>query len=188
MRKKIEKLIRESIAVKEKLLECTEEIFTLAKRIIDVLKEDGVVYLFGNGGSAADAQHIAAELSGRFLLDRSPLPAVALTTNTSAITAIANDYGFDSVFSRQLEGLITPKDIAIGITTSGKSPNVLRALRRAKELNASTAALTGNFTDSIRELCDIVVAVPSSSTPRIQEAHILIGHIICELVEKGLFA
>lgn len=143
--------------------------------------------LFGNGGSAADAQHIATELAGRYKLERPPLPALALTTNTSTLTAIANDYNFDQVFSRQVEALIAPGDIAVGISTSGQSPNVLRAIEVARSKGATTLGLTGQKGLQLAANVDLCLTVPSTDTPRIQETHIIVGHILCDLVEQALF-
>lgn len=187
MREYVKKVIKESVSLKMELFNSIDAIVELAERISSILHGGGVVYLFGNGGSAADAQHIAAELSGRFLLDRSSLPAVALTTNTSSITAIANDYGYEQVFSRQLEGLISSADMAVGITTSGRSKNVLEGLRIARARGAATAALVGECTEKIADYSDNIISIPSSNTARVQECHILVGHIICELVERKLF-
>lgn len=187
MKERIERIIRESASLKTSLLGMTDVMEKLAMRMSSVLRAGGVIYLFGNGGSAADAQHIAAELSGRFTLERKPLPAVALTTNASSLTAIANDYGYEQVFSRQLEGLINTGDLAVGISTSGRSKNVVEGLRVARLHGAVTVAFVGEYTDDVAEFCDIVVSVPSKDTARIQECHILIGHIICELIEKSLF-
>jgi len=146
----------------------------------------GKVVLCGNGGSAADAQHIAAELVGRFLLERRALPALALTTNTSSLTAIANDKNYEDVFRRQVEALVDGKDVVIGISTSGNSANVIKAMEEAKKKGARTIALTGRGGSKLAEAADLTITVPSDSTPRIQEAHITIGHIICELVEKEI--
>ena len=143
--------------------------------------------LFGNGGSAADAQHIAAEFVGRFAFDRPPLAALALSVNTSCVTAIGNDYGFDQVFSRQLEALARPGDVAIGISTSGNSPNVLHAISTAKRLGLHTIAWTGCTGGILKKAVDHCICVPSTETPRIQECHILIGHIVAELVEQEFF-
>jgi len=187
MKERIESIIRESASLKERLVDMAGVIERLVSRMSSVLRAGGVVYLFGNGGSAADAQHIAAELSGRFLRERKSLPAVALTTNTSSLTAIANDYGYEDVFSRQLEGLVSTGDLVVGISTSGKSRNVIEGLRVARSRGAVTVAFVGENTDEVAKLCDIVISVPSKDTARIQECHILIGHIVCELVEKTLF-
>ena len=158
----------------------------IADQLIQALRNGNKVLLFGNGGSAADAQHIAAELSGKYTRHRDPLPAIALTTNTSSLTAIANDYGYEAVFARQLQALVAEGDIVIGISTSGSSPNVLLAMEEAKRRGAITIALTGQG-GKLKELADYVLSVPSTKTPRIQEAHITIGHIICHLVEEEIF-
>ena len=160
----------------------------LAQATEEALRAGWRVYLFGNGGSAADAQHIAAELQGRLRRDRPSLPVLALTTNTSTLTALANDYSFREIFSRQLEGLVEPGDIVIGITTSGQSANVLAGLRAARKKGALTAALTGSATQKIKPLADFLLAVPSRDTQRIQEVHILLGHILCDLIESNLFS
>jgi len=159
----------------------------LAQLSIEALTHSRCVYLFGNGGSAADAQHIAAELQGRLRLNRLGLPAQALTTNTSVLTAVGNDYGFADLFSRQVESLAGAGDIVIGLTTSGASPNVLRGLRVARRLRCVTAAFTGARTERIRPLADFLFAVPSRDTQRIQEVHITLGHIYCDLIERHLF-
>ncbi len=138
----------------------------------------------GNGGSAADAQHLAAEVVGRFRLERLPLPSMALTTNTSLLTAIANDYGFDQVFSRQVHAFAKPSDILFGISTSGNSPNVVRAIQEARTLGVYTVGLTGRSGGKLKECADVLLNVPSDQTPRIQESHILLGHIYCDLVER----
>lgn len=143
--------------------------------------------VLGNGGSAADAQHFAAEIIGRFKLERSALPAIALTTDSSVLTAIGNDYGFDAVFSRQVEGLGRPGDVVFGISTSGNSPNVLAALSKGRELGCRTVALLGRDGGVIKNVADIAMIVPSTDTPRIQEGHLTIIHIICDLLEKRLF-
>lgn len=142
--------------------------------------------LFGNGGSAADAQHIAAEFIGRFMKERASVPAIALTVNTSVLTALGNDYGFDVVFSRQIEGLARAGDIAVGISTSGRSGNVLNGLRAARVRGCTTVAFCGEYVGDMAAVSDIVIAVPSERTPRIQEAHILLWHVFCERVEQSL--
>ncbi|NQT72562.1 MAG: D-sedoheptulose 7-phosphate isomerase [Chloroflexi bacterium] len=164
----------------------TEDIEAIIKAIVFAIRACGKVVLCGNGGSAADAQHIAAELIGRFKLERQAFPAIALTTNSSILTAIGNDYGYDRVFARQVEAIVDEKDIVIGITTSGNSPNVLEALKTAKTKGAKTIAFTGDNASGIAGVADFILNVPSNSTPRIQEAHITIGHIVCELVEQEL--
>ena len=142
---------------------------------------------FGNGGSAADAQHLAAEFTGRYLKERPGLPALALHTDTSALTAIANDYGFERVFSRQIEALGQAGDVAVAITTSGRSPNITRAVNACRERGIKTIGLTGSRGEAFARIVDVAIVVPSTSTPRIQECHITIGHLLCELVEERLF-
>lgn len=160
----------------------------IGRTAAQTLKNGGKILLCGNGGSAADSQHIAAELVGRFCKDRPALAAIALTVDTSAITAIGNDYDFSAIYARQVEGLGKPDDLLIGITTSGNSPNIIQAITKAKLLGLKTAGLTGGNMDSkIAAIADVCVHVPSSHTPRIQEAHILIGHIICAQIEHQLF-
>ena len=163
-----------------------DEIDSMARLIITAYKTGGKLVLFGNGGSAADAQHIASELVGRFMLKRQAFPAIALTTNISTLTAIANDYGYDAVFTRQVEALVNEKDVVIAISTSGDSSNVVEAIKMAKIKGAKTIGLTGGDGGKLAKLADLVLIVPSDSTPRIQEAHITIGHIVCELTEKEL--
>ncbi len=160
----------------------------VARACVQIYKDkSGKLLLAGNGGSAADAQHIAAELVGRYGFDRASLPAIALTTDTSNLTAIGNDYGYDAVFSRQLEGLGSKGDLFVGISTSGNSKNIIKAFEVAKEKGISTVALVGRDGGEMAKLADLSIIVPSPSTPRIQESHILIGHIICDIVEKELF-
>jgi D-sedoheptulose 7-phosphate isomerase len=169
----------------EELLNKIEEV---SKLCVELYKGDKKTILAGNGGSAADAQHIAAEMVGRYGFDRPSLPSLALTTDTSALTAIGNDYGYDKVFSRQLEGMGQTGDIFIGISTSGNSKNIINAFDSAKEKGITTIALVGKDGGEMAKLADIALIVPSDSTPRIQESHILIGHIICDIIEKELFA
>ena len=159
-----------------------------AEAVIASLEGGGTVYLCGNGGSAADAQHLACELAGRFLLERPSLAAVALTTNTSSITAIGNDYAFEQVYSRQLEGLGVPGDVLVAISTSGKSPNVLRAVQTAHRLGMTVIGMTGAKGKGFAARCDLALVTPSVSTPHIQEGHIAMGHALCELVERALFS
>lgn len=163
-------------------------IAAFARLLIDALKEGKKLLVMGNGGSAADAQHFAAEIVGRFKMERRGLPAVSLTTDTSILTAIGNDYGFDAVFRRQVEALADEDDVVVGISTSGSSKNVHEALCLAREMGCRTVGLLGRDGGSIRELVDVDLTVPSHDTPRIQEGHITIIHIVCDLVEKGLFA
>jgi D-sedoheptulose 7-phosphate isomerase len=183
---KIQQIIEESVAVKRSLLTQTAEIEKAAEIVVESLKRGGKVCLFGNGGSAADCQHIAAELVGKFEKHRKGFSAIALTTNTSILTSVGNDYGFENIFARQLEALLSPGDVAVGLTTSGSSANVVKALEFAKKRDAKTIALTGKKGESLRELCDVAVVVDSEVTARIQESHILIGHIICAIAEDKL--
>lgn len=162
------------------------EIAEMVDLILTAYRNGGKVILCGNGGSAADAQHLAAELVGRFKLERRALPAIALNTNTSILTALANDYGYETVFSRQVEALANKNDIVIGLSTSGNSPNVIKAIEAAKTRGAKTIGLTGGNGGKLAEVADLNITVPSDNTPRIQEAHITIGHIVCELVEREL--
>ena len=176
--------IKLKIAQDDKLM---EKILTIANDIIKGLKNGKKVMICGNGGSAADAQHIAAELLGKFYLSRKALPAIALNTNVSVLTAVANDYSYDDVFSRQVEGLGKEGDILIGISTSGNSKNVINAIKKGKEMGIETIGFSGRNGGKMKELCDICICVPSDSTPRIQEAHITVGHVICEIVEREMF-
>ena len=159
----------------------------IAERIAAALKSGGKVLLAGNGGSAADAQHIAAEFVGRFIDDRTPLAAIALTTDTSALTSIGNDYGFDKVFERQVRALGRKGDVFIGISTSGRSPNVVAALKAARELGLTTIGFTRDAQTAMHALCDFTLAVPAEETALIQQIHITAGHAICHLVERELF-
>jgi len=178
--------LQDSAALKTALIGQKDLIVQIANLLTEAFRKGNKVLLFGNGGSAADAQHIACELSGKFYRHRDSLPAIALTTNTSALTAIANDYDYAEVFSRQVRGLAREGDVAIGISTSGDSPNVIRGLQEARHCGAVTVAFSGQG-GRLREEADHVLSVPSTDTPRIQEAHITAGHIICYLVEKELF-
>lgn len=184
---KIVRRLEESILIKQAVAKSQiRDIEDMAKVIIAAYKAGGKVVLFGNGGSAADAQHIACELVGRLALKRRAFPAIALTANTSTLTAIANDYGYNAVFSRQVEALVGEKDVVIGISTSGDSPNVVEAIEMAKMKGARTIGLTGGDGGRLAKVADIALIVPSANTPRIQEVHITIGHIVCEIVEKEL--
>ena len=187
MRDKIKDILLESIQVKEELLRTSiGKIIEITDIVIDCLKKNGKVILFGNGGSASDSQHIAAELVGRFKKDRTGLAAIALTTNTSILTALANDYGYEIVFAKQIEALGQKNDVAIGISTSGKAKNVVLGIKQAKKMGLKTIALTGTDGGELAKLTDVSLVVPSSVTARIQEAHITIGHIVCELVEQAI--
>jgi D-sedoheptulose 7-phosphate isomerase len=182
--------VEQSIQVKQHLLESEallDQISRVAERIAAALNHDHRIYLFGNGGSAADAQHLAAELVGRFYQERRALSAEALTVNSSILTAIGNDYDFSQLFSRQLEANGRAGDVAIGLSTSGTSKNVVQGIRRARQLGLYTVALTGQDGGLLRDVAEECICVPSTDTPRIQESHILIGHILCELVENTLF-
>ena len=186
----IETQIRASIEVKQKLLAdkvLVARISEIADSCAKALKRGNRILLAGNGGSAADAQHIAAEFVSRFMFDRPGLPAIALTTDSSTLTAIANDYGYEKVFERQLEANGKQGDVFIGISTSGNSANVICALKRCKDLGIASVGLAG-ANGRIGEISDYLIAVPSTETPRIQEAHILIGHIICGLIEAAIFS
>ncbi|MGC9145309.1 MAG: D-sedoheptulose-7-phosphate isomerase [Nitrososphaeria archaeon] len=185
----VRKRLLESSEVKRQLAESeeSEKIVRIAEAISEALKRGNKVILFGNGGSAADAQHIACEFVGRFMKERKSLPAISLTTNTSCLTAIANDYSYDVVFERQVEAFAKQGDVVIGISTSGKSKSVIKGIIKAKELGAFTVGLTGRGGGELAKVADVCVRVPSDETPRIQEAHITIGHIISEIVEDELF-
>jgi D-sedoheptulose 7-phosphate isomerase len=186
----IKKSISESIQVKQNILENPDllsKISQVSQEIINAFKNDKKVLFCGNGGSAADAQHIAAELSGRFYFDREPLFAEALHVNTSYLTAVANDYSYDEVFSRLVKAKGRAGDILIGISTSGNSKNVIKAIEVANEKGMITIGMTGKTGGKMKEICKYLINVPSTDTPRIQEGHIMIGHIICEIVEKVLF-
>lgn len=186
MKDKIEAQLRESIKVKEDLLSSqTDVIVEMAEMLIDCLKSGGKILLCGNGGSAADAQHIAGELVGRFARERKALSAIALSTDTSIITAVANDYGFEKVFSRQVEALAKEGDVLIGISTSGSAANVLNAIDAARKIGCRIIAFTGAAGGKMKSSVDLCLAVPASKPWRIQEAHITVGHILCDLVEEA---
>lgn len=187
--KQIQEIIQTSILVKEELLKndlLVSTIKDVSNVITEALKKDKKILFCGNGGSAADAQHLAAELSGRFYKDRDPLFAEALHVNTSYLTAVANDYSYDEIYARLIKAKGRKGDVLIGISTSGNSKNIIRAFDKSKELGLVTIALTGESGGNMKE-ADFLINVPSSDTPRIQESHILIGHIICQLVEENLF-
>ena len=179
--------LRESIETKQRLLESPAAALTVARALIDAYSAGNTLFVFGNGGSAADAQHIAAEFLGRFYIERPSMAAHALTVNTSALTAIGNDYSFDEVFARQLRGLGRAGDVSVGISTSGNAGNVVRAIEAGNEMGMVTVALTGSRGGRAREVADYWVGVPSDDTPRIQEAHIFIGHAWSALVEDALY-
>ena len=188
MADKIAQIIKESISVKEQIAKTmVKDIHKAAEYMSKGLAAGGKVLLFGNGGSAADSQHIAAELVGRFKMERRGMPAIALTTDTSTLTSIGNDYGFEEVFSRQIEALVTKNDVVVGISTSGNARNVIAGILEAKRQQIKTIVLSGCDGGQLASLADIALVVPSQNTARIQEAHITIGHILCELVEDKLF-
>ncbi|WP_281950386.1 D-sedoheptulose 7-phosphate isomerase [Nitrosophilus kaiyonis] len=182
----IEKDLQEHLKTFEKVVEELKfHIYTASIICVEALKNQKKILLFGNGGSAADAQHIAAELVGRFQKERRALPAIALTTDTSALTAIGNDYGYEQVFARQVEALANEGDVAIGISTSGNSENVLRGLEVAKNRGCKTIGLSGKDGGKMANLCDANIIVPSATTARIQEMHIMIGHILCNVIDEN---
>lgn len=183
------KLLESSILEHQEVMEevrrkLKNEIEVIGVKCKNALNRGNTIFFMGNGGSAADSQHLAAELVGRFVKERKGLPAIALTTDTSILTAIGNDYGYEDVFRRQVEALVKENDIVIGITTSGNSTNIVKAVSRAKDTGAITIGLTGKDGGKLKEICDHCLVIPSNNTARIQEAHILIGHIICEMIDE----
>jgi len=187
---KIKKIIKASIDTKQSVLQNEGLLKTIAASvdvIVNAFRNGKRVYFCGNGGSAADAQHLAAEFSGRFYTDRKALPAEALHCNTSYLTAVANDYGFDEIYSRLIEGIGEAGDVLIGLSTSGNSPNIIKAFTTAKKKEMITIGFTGKSGGEMRTLCDHLINIPSTDTPRIQEIHIMVGHIICQLVEEKYF-
>ncbi len=190
MKEKIKSIIQNSIAVKSQLLQqerLMDTIGHVVEAITQSFRSGHRVYFCGNGGSAADAQHLAAEFSGRFYRDRLALPAEALHCNTSYLTAVANDYGYDHVYSRMIEGIGQPGDILVGLSTSGNSPNILEAFVKARQKGMITIGFTGEAGGKMKAECDFLINIPSGDTPRIQESHIMVGHIICQLVEEQYF-
>jgi D-sedoheptulose 7-phosphate isomerase len=184
----ISKRFKESGEVKARFLkENLSKMLEVIKLVSQSFEGGGKLLLFGNGGSAADAQHIAAEFVNRYIIDRPPLPAIALTTDTSILTSVSNDSSFNEIFSKQIKALGKEGDVAVGISTSGNSQNIVKAFEVAKEMGIKTIALTGNDGGTTAKIADVSLVVPSGSTPRIQETHILIGHILCEMVEHQLF-
>jgi len=187
---KIKKIIKASIDTKQSVLQNEGLLKTIAASvdlIVNAFRNGNRVYFCGNGGSAADAQHLAAEFSGRFYTDRKALPAEALHCNTSYLTAVGNDYGFDEIYSRLIDGIGEKGDVLVGLSTSGNSPNILKALKTAKKKEMITIGFTGKSGGEMRTLCDHLINIPSTDTPRIQESHIMVGHIICQLVEEIYF-
>ena len=190
MREKIRKIISESVSVKNSILQNESILNTVdevASLMVKALKQGNRIYFCGNGGSAADAQHLAAEFSGRFYIDRDALPAEALHCNTSYITAVGNDYGYDLVYARLIKGIGNKGDFLVGLSTSGNSINILKAFEVAREKGITTVGFTGESGGKMKGLCDYLLNVPSSDTPRIQESHIMLGHIVCQLVEEQYF-
>lgn len=187
---KIKEIMQASIDTKQQILQ-NEELIGTVQKVVDVItaafKNGNRVYFCGNGGSAADAQHLAAEFSGRFYTDRKALPAEALHCNTSYLTAVANDYGYDVVYSRMIDGIGEKGDVLIGLSTSGNSVNIIKAFDIAKEKGIATVAFTGITGGQMKSVSDYLINIPSADTPRIQESHITIGHIICQLVEEKVF-
>ncbi len=190
MNQKIRNIILDSIAVKNKVLENNELLKTvenIATAMVAALKKGNRIYFCGNGGSAADAQHLAAEFSGRFYTDRDALPAEALHCNTSYLTAVANDYSYDVVYSRLIKGIANAGDFVVGLSTSGNSDNIVKAFEVAREKSVVTVGFTGESGGKMKPLSDYLVNIPSKDTPRIQESHIMLGHIMCQLVEELYF-
>ena len=190
MKSRINKCIKSAVENYTHVLQddiLQEKIQKIAIKSIAAFKDDKKMLLCGNGGSASDAQHIAAELSGRFYTDHPPLYAEALHVNSSYMTAVANDYGYEATYARMVEAAGRKGDVLLGISTSGNSPNVVKAMQKAKELGMLTVGFTGKDGGKMKDICDIMICVPSVDTPRIQEAHILIGHIICQLIEEEMF-
>ena len=182
--------IESSISTKQQILanpQLLETIQSVAEVMVKALKDGKRILWCGNGGSAADAQHLAAELSGRFYYDRPPLNSEAMHCNTSYLTAVANDYGYDLIYSRMIDGACKPGDVLVGISTSGNSKNICNAFHKAKDLGVITVALTGASGGEMKSMADYLLNVPSTDTPRIQESHIMLGHIICEIVEAQMF-
>ena len=191
MTEKIKRIVSASIDTKQKILNddaFLKSIENAVDVIVHALEKGNRIWFCGNGGSAADAQHLAAEFSGRFYKDRKALPAEALHCNTSYLTAVANDYSYDVIYSRLIEGITTEGDVLVGLSTSGNSPNILKAFETAREKKLTTVGFTGATGGKMKELSDHLFNVPSTDTPRIQESHIMIGHIICELAEEKLFS
>ena len=178
------KIFEKSVDVIHKSKSIAKDIHSIVNMIIETIENENKIIIFGNGGSAADAQHMSAEFVGRYLIERESLPAIAITTDTSALTGIGNDYGFEQIFARQCEALVDNGDLIIAISTSGKSPNIIEGIKTCKKKKAKIIVLTGKNGNRLRRFSDIILQVPSKETPRIQEAQRTIIHIICEIVEK----
>jgi len=190
MKSRINECISNSVENYQRVLNdeiLQENIENIVVKSVEAFRNDKKILFCGNGGSASDAQHIAAELSGRFYTDRPPLYAEALHVNSSYMTAVANDYGYDETYARMLEACGRKGDVLVGISTSGNSPNVVKALKKANEIGLTTIGFTGVNGGKMNDICDIMIKVPSDDTPRIQEVHILVGHIICQLIEEEMF-
>ena len=188
MKNEIEKSLRESIGVKSEVLSNSVGTITkIATMAVDALRDGHSLYFMGNGGSAADAQHISGELVGRYKKDRKSLPALALTTDTSVLTAISNDFGYEYCFEKQVEAFVKNGDVVFGLSTSGNSTNIINALKLAGKIGAKTIGFTGRDGGMIKDIVDVCLMVPSSETPRIQECHITVGHILCSIIENELF-
>jgi D-sedoheptulose 7-phosphate isomerase len=188
MKDEIEKSLNESISVKSEVLSNSVGTITkIATMAVDALRNGHSLYFMGNGGSAADAQHISGELVGRYKKDRKPLPALALTTDTSVLTAISNDFGYEYCFEKQVEAFVKNGDVVFGLSTSGNSTNIINALKLAGKIGAKTIGFTGRDGGMIKDIVDVCFMVPSSETPRIQECHITVGHILCSIIENELF-
>ena len=190
MKRRIEKCIKSAIENYTSIFQndnLKANIQQIVTESVSAFQSDKKILLCGNGGSASDAQHIAAELSGRFYANRPPLYAEALHVNSSFMTAVANDYGYEGTYARMVEAAGRKGDILVGISTSGNSPNVVKAIKKAKELGMTTVGFTGKNGGTMRDICDIMICTPSDDTPRVQEAHILVGHIICQLIEEEMF-
>ena len=187
MENKVYRILQDSIKVHQSLLGKVEIIELITKNFITTIENGNKILIFGNGGSAADAQHMAGEFINRFLMERFPLPAIALTTDTSVLTCIGNDVGFDEIFALQIQALTSPGDLVMAISTSGNSPNVIRGIEVARAKGNTTVGFTGQDGGVLRSVVDLCLCVPSNCTPRIQEAHITLIHIVCELLERSLF-
>ncbi len=188
LEKTVVEAFEESFKVKEKFIKVySKQIVDLSTEIVKRVKNGGGIFFMGNGGSAADAAHLSAELVGRFYINRTPIRSTSFSSNPSILTEIPNDFGFEYLFERQVEAHVRSQDVVIGISTSGKSINIIRALEKAKELGALTVGFTGENGGNMNELCDVIFKVNSKKTPRIQETHILLGHILCQLIEYQLF-
>jgi D-sedoheptulose 7-phosphate isomerase len=187
MRERVLALLRDNISTMEKVKGLAADIALFARKVAESHRKGGKLILMGNGGSAADAQHIAAEFVGRFIKERRAMPALALHTNTSTLTAVGNDYGFEETYARAMEAFAGPNDVVVAISTSGNSPNILKAIEVAKAKGAYVVGWGGRDGGRLKDACDLCLIVPSNDTPRIQEGHIAIGHIMCQLVEDELF-